>query len=182
MKLLRNFGLWILAAIVGLAAAGAAQAQNGQSNGQQGNGNNGTAPTTNNNVPYHPPAPPPGGYGDAGTGSYSGRGTIGYGSGSGGGYSQTGPGGMSRNNTTDLGAADVPLNQQQMEEQQIKARNTERQKQLVADTQKLVALANELETDVSKSTKDTLSLDVVRKADEIEKLAKTVRDRMKNAN
>jgi nitric oxide reductase activation protein len=78
--------------------------------------------------------------------------------------------------------SDVPLNQQQMEEQQAKARNTERQKQLVADTQKLVALANELQTEVGKSTKDTLSLDVIRKADEIEKLAKTVRERMKNAN
>jgi len=69
-----------------------------------------------------------------------------------------------------------------MEEQQVKTRNMERQKQLVDDTQKLVALANELKTDVDKSSKDTLSLDVVRKADEIEKLAHNVKDRMKNAN
>ena len=61
-------------------------------------------------------------------------------------------------------------------------RNSDRQKQLVDDTQKLLALANELKVQVDKSNKDTLSLDVVRKADEIEKLAHTVRERMKNAN
>ena len=66
--------------------------------------------------------------------------------------------------------------------QQARARNAERQKQLVADAQKLVALANQLQDDVSKSNKDMLSLDVVRKAEEIDKLARTVRDRMRNAN
>jgi len=77
---------------------------------------------------------------------------------------------------------DPPQNQQQLEQQQARARNAERQKQLVEDTQKLVALANELQVEVNQSTKDMLSLDVVRKADEIDKLARTVRDKMKNAN
>jgi hypothetical protein len=49
----------------------------------------------------------------------------------------------------------------------------------VTDTQKLVALANELKVDVDKTTKDTLSLDVIRKADEIEKLAHNVKEKMK---
>jgi hypothetical protein len=44
-----------------------------------------------------------------------------------------------------------------------------------------VALANELQADVQKSNKDTLSLDVIRKADEIEKLAKSVREKMKGS-
>jgi nitric oxide reductase activation protein len=65
------------------------------------------------------------------------------------------------------------------EAEQAKLRNTERQKQLVADTQRLLSLANELKADVDKSTKDTLSLDVVRKADEIEKLAHIVKEKMK---
>ena len=69
-----------------------------------------------------------------------------------------------------------------MEANQVKTRNIERQKQLVEDTQKLLALANELKADVDKSTKDTLSLDVVKKADEIEKLAHSVREKMKNAS
>ena len=74
---------------------------------------------------------------------------------------------------------DTPTVSPQMEEAQAKLRNVERQKQLVADAQKLLSLANELKTDVDKSTKDTLSLDVIRKADEIEKLAHTVKEKMK---
>ena len=69
-----------------------------------------------------------------------------------------------------------------MEANQVKMRNIDRQKQLVEDTEKLLALANELKADVGKSTKDTLSLDVVKKADEIEKLAHSVREKMKNAS
>lgn len=67
----------------------------------------------------------------------------------------------------------------QMEQDQAKMRNVERQKQLVSDTEKLLALANELKLDVDKSNKDTLSLDVIKKADEIEKLAHNVKEKMK---
>src|SRR5579871_3974694 len=70
-----------------------------------------------------------------------------------------------------IGNADGSMDSR-LEHDQAKARNADRQKQLEADTQKLVALANELQADVQKSNKDMLSLDVVRKADEIEKLAK----------
>jgi hypothetical protein len=66
-----------------------------------------------------------------------------------------------------------------MEDEQAKLRNAERQKKLVEDTAKLLALANELKAAVDKSDKNTLSLDVVRKADEIEKLAHSVKERMK---
>jgi len=62
---------------------------------------------------------------------------------------------------------------------QTKLRDVDRQKQIVADTQKLLKLANELNAAVEKSNKDTLSLDVIRKADEIEKLAKSLREKMK---
>jgi hypothetical protein len=75
---------------------------------------------------------------------------------------------------------DGPLNPR-MEEQQAKMRNMDRQKQIVADTQKLLALANQLNAYVEKSNKDTLSLDVIRKADEIEKLAKAVKEKMKGS-
>lgn len=67
----------------------------------------------------------------------------------------------------------------QTEAAQAKLRNIERQKQLVEDTQKLLALANELKVDVDKSSKDTLSIDVIKKADEIEKLAHNVKEKMK---
>jgi nitric oxide reductase activation protein len=65
------------------------------------------------------------------------------------------------------------------EEQQARIRSTERQKKLVADTDKLLALATELKTDVDKTNKDILSVDVIKKADEIEKLAHSVKERMK---
>jgi hypothetical protein len=64
-------------------------------------------------------------------------------------------------------------------DQQEKLRNNDRQKRLVADTDKLLVLATDLKAQVDKSTKDTLSVDVIKKADEIEKLAHSVKERMK---
>jgi hypothetical protein len=64
-------------------------------------------------------------------------------------------------------------------EQQERLRNDDRQKRLVADTDKLLALATDLKAQVDKSTKDTLSVDVIKKAEEIEKLAHSVKERMK---
>ena len=72
----------------------------------------------------------------------------------------------------------TPLDQQ-LEQDQAKIRNLERQKQLISDTQKLLALANQLKVAVDKSSKDTLSVDVIKKADEIEKLAHQVKQKMK---
>jgi hypothetical protein len=66
-----------------------------------------------------------------------------------------------------------------MEDAQAKSRNLERQKKLQADTEKLLSLATELKEQVDKTDKNILSVDVIKKADEIEKLAKSVKDRMK---
>jgi hypothetical protein len=74
--------------------------------------------------------------------------------------------------------ANDPLQHQRLEKME-KARNSDRQKQLVEDTDKLLSLAKELKEEVDKSNKDTLSVDVVKKAAEIEKLAKNVKDRMR---
>lgn len=59
-------------------------------------------------------------------------------------------------------------------------REDERHKRLLADTARLVELSNELQSDVEKAPRDALSLDVVRKAAEIEKLAHDVKERMKS--
>jgi hypothetical protein len=66
-----------------------------------------------------------------------------------------------------------------LEEQQAKTRNTERQKRLVADTNKLLALVADLKQQLETTNKDAASVDVVKKTEEIEKLAKSVKDRMK---
>jgi hypothetical protein len=55
-----------------------------------------------------------------------------------------------------------------------------RQAQLVADTARLLQLAEELKAEVAKSSKDTLSLSVIKKANEVEKLAKSLKERMKD--
>lgn len=59
-------------------------------------------------------------------------------------------------------------------------RNVDRQKQIIADTDKLLALAKKLKEEVDKSDKDQLSLDVVDTASQIEKLAKSVKERMRD--
>jgi uncharacterized FlaG/YvyC family protein len=57
--------------------------------------------------------------------------------------------------------------------------NQERQAQIQRDTEKLLKLANELKDYVAKSNENLLSLEVVRKAEEIEKLAHDVKEKMK---
>ncbi len=57
--------------------------------------------------------------------------------------------------------------------------NKERQAKLKADTDKLLELATQLKQQVDKSNENVLSLDVIKKAQEIEKLAHSVQERMK---
>ena len=57
--------------------------------------------------------------------------------------------------------------------------NTERKRQIADDSAKLLKLAGDLKTEVDKTSQDTLSLRVIRKAEEIEKLARSVKEKMK---
>jgi hypothetical protein len=57
----------------------------------------------------------------------------------------------------------------------------DRQSQLRLDTEKLVALTAELKQHVDKAGTNILSMDVIKKAQEIQKLAKSVQDKMRNA-
>ncbi len=66
-----------------------------------------------------------------------------------------------------------------MEREQLKRLNKERQAALKKDTDRLLELATELKTYVDKSNEHTLSVDVIRKAEEIEKLARSVKEKMK---
>ena len=58
----------------------------------------------------------------------------------------------------------------------------ERVAALKNDTDKLLKLSIELKSYVDKSNENVLSVDVVKKAEEIEKLAKSVKDKMKGPN
>ncbi len=57
----------------------------------------------------------------------------------------------------------------------------ERQIALRRDTEKLLFLAEELKQNVDRTGPNILSMDVIKKAQEIEKLAKSVKDKMKQA-
>jgi hypothetical protein len=59
------------------------------------------------------------------------------------------------------------------------APNAGRREQIAAGSARLLKLATELKAEVDKSSKDTLSVSVIRKADEIEKLAHSVKEKMR---
>ncbi|KAA6457971.1 hypothetical protein DYQ86_21655 [Acidobacteria bacterium AB60] len=59
------------------------------------------------------------------------------------------------------------------------AANSERKRQISDDTTRLLELATQLKAEVDKTGKDTLSLNVIRKAESIEKLAHGVKEKMK---
>jgi hypothetical protein len=61
----------------------------------------------------------------------------------------------------------------------VKKAAKERVAALKHDTDKLLRLSVELKQFVDKSDENVLSLDVVKKAEEIEKLARSVKDKMK---
>lgn len=96
----------------------------------------------------------------------------------------------STNADTPAPAADSPFanttppdpGREHMIRNMTKERNQIRQKQIIDDTQQLVDLSRQLQDAVSKSNKDELSLSVVNTAAEIEKLAKAVKDKMRDGN
>jgi hypothetical protein len=63
-------------------------------------------------------------------------------------------------------------------ERRIRALNTERQKLMVADTNKLFRLAKELNQEIATENTGAWTPDQLRKIAEIEKLAHNVRERM----
>jgi hypothetical protein len=73
----------------------------------------------------------------------------------------------------------MKMHSQEAKQQSFDAANAERKKQLADDSAKLLTMAMALKAEVDKTNKDMLSLNVIRKADEIEKLARDVKEKMK---
>ncbi len=67
----------------------------------------------------------------------------------------------------------------QAEQEMAKKANKERQEQLKRDTDTLLKLATELKEYVDKTNENVLSLDVIKKAEQIEKLAHSVKEKMR---
>lgn len=75
-------------------------------------------------------------------------------------------------NSTDANQKTSPPNQSQNLSPAEK-----RRADLMADTEKLYQLTQELKAEVARSNKDTLSVAVVKKAQEVERLAKSIKER-----
>ena len=65
--------------------------------------------------------------------------------------------------------------------QNVDSANGQRKRQIADEGAQLLKLATDLKAEVDKTTKDTLSLAVIRKADEIEKLAHDVKEKTRTA-
>ena len=79
----------------------------------------------------------------------------------------------------DESAPSVPP---QIQKEMRKKANEQRQAELKRDTDRLLKLSTELKEYVDKSNENVLSLDVIKKADEIEKLAHNVKTKMRGNN
>jgi hypothetical protein len=90
--------------------------------------------------------------------------------------------GQQSGSRTGLGRTDPLANDDNfdpvMAERRLRALNAERQKQLVADTNKLLKLARELDEQVAATSSNSFTAEQLRKIGEIEKLAQSVRERM----
>ena len=100
--------------------------------------------------------------------------------------------GQSSADPQDLPTRHPPINGQvaspeeenvaKQQKEMAKKANLERQAELKHDTDKLFQLSTELKQYVDKTNENVLSLDVLKKADEIEKLAHSVKVKMKGNN
>jgi hypothetical protein len=68
---------------------------------------------------------------------------------------------------------------ERMQHEQQKALQKRNYEQLKADTDKLLELATELKAYVDKTNENVLSYDVVKKSEQIEKLARSVKEKMR---
>jgi hypothetical protein len=75
--------------------------------------------------------------------------------------------------------AQMAVHEQQGKDKNVDAASVERKRQITDDSARLLKLASDLKAEVDKTSKDTLSLGVIRKAEEIEKLAHNVKEKMK---
>jgi hypothetical protein len=71
-----------------------------------------------------------------------------------------------------------PDNDPAAKERQLRLLNAERQKAMVSDAAKLLKLAHELDDEISRTNPESLTQDQLRKIAKIEKLARSVKDKM----
>jgi hypothetical protein len=83
------------------------------------------------------------------------------------------------NQLPGVAPGDEPAVPPQVQKEMEKKANLQRQTDLKRDTEKLLKLSTELKEYVDKTNENVLSLEVFKKADEIEKLAHSVKVKMR---
>jgi len=73
----------------------------------------------------------------------------------------------------------MAMREKQAKKLNFDAANLERKRQLTEDSALLLKLAGELKLEIEKTPKDTLSLSMIRKTEDIERLARSVQQKMK---
>jgi len=73
----------------------------------------------------------------------------------------------------------MQMHRKQAVRKSFEAANVERKHQIESDSEQLLQLARDLKAAVDKANKETLSADIIRKAELIEKLAHGVKEKMK---
>lgn len=76
------------------------------------------------------------------------------------------------------GIDDFPNGNSMEQEKMLRALNADRQKSMVADTNRLLRLVNELNAEIARNKPDALTSAQLHKVEEIEKLARSVREKM----
>lgn len=94
----------------------------------------------------------------------------------------TTPRGSSRTVDGTVAPGDPDEIRDRVAREMAKKANVERQAVLKADTDKLLKLSTELKEYVDKTNENVLSFEVLKKAEEIEKLAKSVKEKMRGPN
>lgn len=97
----------------------------------------------------------------------------------------TGPSGdgtTSQNTTASNAVPQTGNPVKQTRLQKAAAAHNDRRKQISDESTQLLAMAVALKAEVDKTNKDVLSVNVIRKADEIQRLARTVKERIKQGS
>lgn len=93
------------------------------------------------------------------------------------------PAGITQGAAQGTGIGDVPVTSgDDAQKKQQEALHQEREAEIKRDTEKMLELTQELNAYLEKSDQNTLSVDAIKKAEQIEKLARSVKSKMKQLN
>jgi hypothetical protein len=90
------------------------------------------------------------------------------------------PAGITQGTAQGTGIGDVPVTSgEEAQRKQQEALNQQREIELKRDSEKMLELTQELNAYLQKSNQNVVSVDAIKKAEQIEKLARSVKSKMK---